>query len=84
MKTETVPALVMFSDGNLYQDPVIRGSDWFLSFEDQDPAELVIRRLKIGESDLLGQRADNILRVNGIESYCEWSQPLHSGFRRRW
>jgi hypothetical protein len=29
-------------DGQLYRDPVLRGDDWFICFDDDDPPEIVV------------------------------------------
>lgn len=37
------PIYVQADDGQYYQDPVIRGDDFFLCWDEDDPPELVIR-----------------------------------------
>lgn len=36
------PAFVRAEDGNLYRNPTIRGEDWYVCFDDDDPPELVV------------------------------------------
>lgn len=38
-----VPTWVEAVDGNFYKDPTLRGTGWFVCFDDDDPPELVIR-----------------------------------------
>lgn len=37
-----VPTCILASDGELYRNPIIRGDDWFICFDDDDPPELVL------------------------------------------
>ena len=41
-----VGTYVRATDGNLYEDPVLRGDGWFVCFDDDDPPELVLDRAK--------------------------------------
>lgn len=54
---------VLARDGNFYQDPVLRGDDWFLCFDDDDPPELVIKCEKEQPLKTL-QRAKEILKAH--------------------
>ena len=39
-----VSTYVRAKDGYFYRNPVIREKDWFICFDDDDPAELVIKK----------------------------------------
>jgi hypothetical protein len=39
-----VATWVLATDGNLYKEPVLKGADWFLCFDDDDPPEIVVKR----------------------------------------
>lgn len=63
-----VPTWVKAKDGQFYQDPVLRGEDWFLCFDDDDPPELVMKADRlIPESKAdVKERAKGILDRLGV------------------
>jgi len=65
-----VSTYVQATDGQLYKNPDIRGDDFFLCFDDDDPPELVIKMkhpLKRSNDDLIA-RAKEILKENNINA----------------
>lgn len=41
-----VSSYVLFDNGRWYRDPTIRGEDWYLCFDDDDPPEVVIKTVE--------------------------------------
>jgi hypothetical protein len=74
-----VSTWVLARDGKFYKDPVLRGEDWFLCFDDDDPPELVIKSEKYEQPRKLMQRAEEILRELGLNYELISKRPTWSG-----
>ena len=61
------PTFVKADDGKFYRDPTIRGEDYFICFDEDDPPELVIRA-KRRSLDQLKIIADKILETLNIKA----------------
>lgn len=60
-----VSTCVQANDGKIYKNPILSGEDFFICFDDDDPPELVIKRLHRIDSDL-HKRALDILKNLGL------------------
>lgn len=73
-----VSTYVRAVDGKLYRNPVFRGENWFIVFDDDDPPELVFEPK--GGIELVRYRATIILNDRGIK-YKLMGEPCSSGLR---
>jgi hypothetical protein len=85
-----VGVLVLCDDGNLYEDPVFYGDDWFLCFDDDDDPEIVIERKGRSNQACL-HCVGEILKETGISADLSSSLartaircfPPYEGYRSR-
>lgn len=56
-----VPTFVLAIDGKFYKDPVLKGDDWFLCFDDDEPPEVVVRRSGRTSAEEVKQKVQTIL-----------------------
>lgn len=62
-----VSTYVLADNGLFYKNPTLRGEDWFICFDDDDPPELVIAT-NDRTREALEQRATEILATAGIDA----------------
>lgn len=74
-----VPTWVRALDGAYYEDPVLRGPDWYLCFDDDDPPEFVMDPLKLYRSkEEYREQATKILTEAGLKNWTFTSGPRFS------
>ena len=57
------------NDNKYYQDPVWRGPDYFVCFDDDDPPEIVVKLIGPKDHNVCKEKAEAILRSLGFNNF---------------